>query len=92
MSTSALNMEELMRERREKELKCMQAQGRMEDIKSSLKVKQDIFGQSKDYEQSLQNQLKAAFNETNALTMQNRTLKAAASENEDVRQRLLEAR
>ena len=85
-------MEELMRERREKELKCMQAQGRMEDIKSSLKVKQDIFGQSKDYEQSLQNQLKAAFNETNALTMQNRTLKAAASENEDVRQRLLEAR
>ena len=55
-------------------------------------MKQDIFGQSKDYEQSLQNQLKAAFNETNALTMQNRTLKAAASENEDVRQRLLEAR
>jgi len=64
----------------------------MEDIKASLKVKQDIFGQSKDYEQSLQNQLKAAFNETNALTMQNRTLKASASENEDVRQRLLEAR
>jgi len=43
MSSSTLNIEELYRERRENELKLMQAKGRLEDIKSSLKVKIDIF-------------------------------------------------
>lgn len=37
-------------------------------------------------------QIKAAQNETSKLTTQNRTLKSAAQDNDDVRQRLLEAR
>jgi len=60
MSSSTLNMEELYRERRENELKLMQAKGRLEDIKSSLKVKTDIFSQGKKYEDSLFSQIKAA--------------------------------
>ena len=85
MASSTLNMEELYRERRTEELRLMQAKGRLEDIKASLKVKSNIFDQGKSYETQLFNQLKQAQNETNALTMQNRTLKAAATENADIK-------
>ena len=85
MASSTLNMEELYRERRTEELRLMQAKGRLEDIKASLKVKSNIFDQGKAYETQLFEQLKKAQNETNALTMQNRTLKAAATENTDVK-------
>ena len=60
MSSSTLNMEELYRERRENELRLMQAKGRLEDIKSSLRVKTDIFNQGKKYEDSIFNNIKAA--------------------------------
>ena len=43
MASSTLNMEELYRERRTEELRLMQAKGRLEDIKASLKVKSNIF-------------------------------------------------
>ena len=92
MASSTLNMEELYRERRQAELQLMQAKGRLEDIKSSLKVKSDIFDQGKSYETQLFNEVKKAQNETNAYTMQQVTLKAAASENADIKDRLLEAR
>ena len=69
MASSTLNMEELYRERRQAELQLMQARGRLEDIKSSLKVKSDIFEQGKSYETQLFNEVKKAQNETNALTM-----------------------
>ena len=92
MASSTLNMDELYRERRNAEITLMKAKGRLEDIKSSLKTKSDIFDQGKSYETSLFNQLKQAQNETNALTMQKVTLKASASQNEEVKERLLEAR
>lgn len=78
MSASTLNMEELYRERRETELKLMQVKSRLEDIKSNLKVKSDIFSQGKKYEDSLFSQIKVAQNETSKLNTQNRTLKSAA--------------
>ena len=92
MSSSTLNIEELYRERRENELKLMQAKGRLEDIKSSLKVKIDIFNQGKKYEDSVFSNIKAAQNETSKLTIQNRTLKASATQRDDIRQHLMEAR
>ena len=55
MASSTLNMEELYRERRTEELRLMQAKGRLEDIKASLKVKSNIFDQGKSYETQLFN-------------------------------------
>ena len=43
MASSTLNMDELYRERRNAEITLMKAKGRLEDIKSSLKTKSDIF-------------------------------------------------
>ena len=70
----------------------MQEKGKLEDIKASLKAKSNIFDQGKNFEKELFNQLKVAQSETNNLTMQNRTLKAASCQNDDVKERLVEAK
>ena len=92
MSTTTLNLDDMYRQRRKVELELMREKGRLEDMKASLKVKSNIFDQGKQFETDLFNQLKQAQNETNSLTLANRTLRASASQSEDVRQRLMEAR
>ena len=92
MSSSTLNMDELFRERREQELKLMQAKSRLDDVKASLKVKTDIFGQGKRYEDQLFSQIKQAQSETSRLEIEKRTLQASATQSADIRERLREAK
>lgn len=48
-----------MSEKRNAELKLMQARSRLEDVRANLKVKEDIFKQGKGYVEQLFNQLKS---------------------------------
>ena len=54
---SAVNMDMLNTEKRTIEFKLMSAKAKLEDFKASLGVKQDIFKQSKLYQDQLHKQL-----------------------------------
>ena len=51
IADNSLNIQDLMAEKRNAELKLMQARSRLEDVRANLRVKEDIFKQGKGYEE-----------------------------------------
>lgn len=82
---ASINIAELQQEKRTAELRLMQKQGVLEDLRANLRVKEEIFTQSKGYEGQLLNQLKQLQLEQNELESQKRTLEAAASQTEEIK-------
>jgi len=55
LADSTLSIGELMAEKRSVEMKLMHTKSLLEDVRSSVKVKEDIFKSGKGYEEQLFN-------------------------------------
>lgn len=64
----------LNQEKRQVEIKLMHQKAILEDFRSGLTVKQDIFKQSNDYTTLLHEQLRTLESDTSKLALENRQL------------------
>jgi flagellar biosynthesis GTPase FlhF len=87
-----IDIEGLRHEKNRANHACIDAQSKLEDIKSNLKVRDDIFNSGKSFEESLFQELTDANKEKTELERQKRVLQMSATEISQLKESIEAAR